>query len=62
MKYLPKTDQGRSLLLGLVLISIGLAVGLPPVALWGPGSALFVPGAIFLVLTFATQPPPETDE
>jgi hypothetical protein len=57
VKYLPKTDQGRSLLLGLVLISLGLAIGLPPLALWGPGAGLVVPGAIFLFLTFATQPP-----
>jgi hypothetical protein len=56
-RFIPTTDQGRALLLGLVLISVGLAVGLPPLALWGPGAALVVPGAIFLFLTFfATAP------
>lgn len=41
-------------LLGLALVSLGLAIGLPPVALYGPGAALAVPG--FLVLIYAVLP------
>jgi hypothetical protein len=54
---LPETDNGRALLLGLVLTSLGLLVMLPPVALWGPGAAMLVPGAIFVFLAFITPPP-----
>lgn len=53
---IPTTDRGRAILGGLILLAIGLAIGLPPVALWGPGAGLAVPGGIVFVLA-AIQPP-----
>lgn len=52
----PTTERGRAMLVGLVLIAIGLAIGLPPLALWGPGAGLSVPGALIFALAFITPP------
>lgn len=59
-RLVPETDGGRALLLGLLLISAGLAIGLPPLALWGPGAALFVPGLILTILAFMPTPEAES--
>jgi hypothetical protein len=46
----PKIDPNTLLAgIGLVLLSLGLAVGLPPAALYGPGAALAVPGCLLIV-------------
>lgn len=51
----PGTPEG-AVMLGLLLLGVGLGIGLPPLALWGPGAGLAVPGllmiAISLGLTF----------
>jgi hypothetical protein len=60
-RWIPETDKGKAFLVGLVCISIGLAIGLPPLALWGPGAALAVPGGLLLLLAFIATPPPEAD-
>lgn len=61
-RHLPRTDAGRSFLAGVVFLMIGLSIALPPVALWGPGVALTVSGALFIALAFTTPPtPPEAD-
>jgi hypothetical protein len=39
---------------GLLALSIGLAIGLPPIALLGPGAALAVPGC--LLIAYAVMP------
>lgn len=39
---------------GLIALSLGLAIGLPPVALYGPGAALAVPG--LLLILYAVLP------
>lgn len=57
---IPTTDKGRALLVGLVMLTVGLSVALPPVALWGPGIGLAVAGAILVVLSLTT--PPEAAE
>lgn len=36
-------------LVGLVALAVGLLVGLPPIALLGPGAALAVPGALLIL-------------
>jgi hypothetical protein len=56
---IPQTDNGRTLLAGIVLLAAGLFVGLPPLALWGPGAALAVPGALFVLIAFIAPAPPE---
>lgn len=46
----PTVDPNTALALaGLVLLALGLAIGLPPIALLGPGAALAVPGALLIV-------------
>lgn len=52
----PKTERGRAMLAGLVLVALGLTIGLPPVALWGPGAGLTVPGLIVFALAIRTPP------
>lgn len=44
------------MVLGIVLIALGLAIGLPPLALWGPGAGLAVPGALVFALSIVTPP------
>lgn len=56
----PTTERGRVILTGLILLAVGLAIGLPPIALWGPGAGLAVPGALLFGLALVT--PPETPE
>ena len=52
---LPDTDNGRALLLGLVLLAAGLLLAWPP-------AALIVPGALLVFLSFRTPPSgPEGD-
>ena len=60
-RFLPQTDNGRALLVGLVMLMFGLAIGLPPLALWGPGAAFVVPGVLFVFLALVTpsEGPPE---
>ena len=41
-------------LVGLALLAAGLAIGLPPVGLLGPGAALAVPGG--LLIAYAVLP------
>lgn len=41
----PETDAGRSLLVGLALLFVGLFLAWPPLA-------FIVPGALFILLTF----------
>lgn len=36
-------------IIGLVALSIGLGIGLPPLALFGPGAALAVPGGLLIL-------------
>lgn len=46
----PRIDTDTALALGgLVALAIGLLVGLPPIALLGPGAALAVPGALLIL-------------
>lgn len=46
----PAVDTNTALaLLGLLALALGLCIGLPPVALLGPGAALAVPGALLIV-------------
>lgn len=46
----PSMDQNTVLaLLGLFALALGLGIGLPPVALLGPGAALAVPGVLLIV-------------
>lgn len=46
----PAIDPNTALaLVGLVALALGLAIGLPPVALFGPGAALAVPGSLLIV-------------
>lgn len=59
----PTTDRGWALVVGLIALALGLGIGLPPIALWGPGAALAVPGALLFVLAVLTPPePPEVAE
>jgi len=53
---IPTTPRGRALVVGLLLLAVGLTIGLPPVALWGPGAGMAVPGAIVFILALI-QPP-----
>jgi hypothetical protein len=53
---IPSTDRGRAMIVALLMIGLGLAVALPPVALWGPGFGLVVPGALVLLLALLTPP------
>lgn len=55
----PTTERGRAMLAGLLLLAIGLTIGLPPLALWGPGAGLAVPGALVFALAFITPPDDE---
>lgn len=56
----PTTDRGWAIVLGLLAIAAGLGIGLPPLALWGPGAALAVPGGLIFALAIRTPPvPPE---
>lgn len=51
----PSVDTNTVLaLVGLVALSVGLAIGLPPVALYGPGAAFAVPGV--LLIAYAVLP------
>jgi len=51
----PSIDPNTALaLVGLVGLALGLCIGLPPVALLGPGAALAVPG--FLLIVYAVLP------
>ena len=52
----PTTERGWSMVVGLVLLAVGLAIGLPPLALWGPGAGLAVPGALVFGLSLITPP------
>jgi hypothetical protein len=56
----PSTDRGVAMIVGLLLMAVGLAIGLPPLALWGPGAALAVPGTLLFLLAVVT--PPEADK
>lgn len=51
----PAVDPNTVLaLVGLFALSIGLAIGLPPIAFLGPGAALAVPGC--LLIAYAVMP------
>lgn len=52
-RLLPATDAGRSLLVGILLLSVGLFLAWPPLA-------FIVPGA--LLVASALRPTPEGDE
>lgn len=41
-RLLPSTDAGRSLLLGMVLLAVGLFLAWPPLAFIVPGALLVV--------------------
>lgn len=56
---MPTTERGRAIAVGLLLVAIGLAIGLPPLALWGPGAGLAVPGGVIFGLA-VIQPPEGT--
>ena len=46
----PTIDLDTALaLVGLAALAVGLLVGLPPIALIGPGAALAVPGALLIL-------------
>lgn len=46
----PAIDTNTALaLVGLVALAIGLGIGLPPLALWGPGAAFAVPGSLLII-------------
>lgn len=46
----PSIDPNTALaLVGLLALALGLCIGLPPVALLGPGAALAVPGCLLIV-------------
>jgi hypothetical protein len=47
---IPTTGRGRAIVAGILLIAAGLAIGLPPIALWGPGAGLAVPGGLLFLL------------
>jgi hypothetical protein len=57
---IPSTANGRALATGLLLLTVGLGVALPPVALWGPGLGSAVLGAILVLLAFITPPEERT--
>lgn len=58
----PRTERGRVMLIGILLLGFGLAIGLPPVALWGPGAGLAVIGGLLLALAVHTPPDPDEPE
>lgn len=53
---LPATDRGWAMVVALVMIGLGVAIALPPAALWGPGFGLAIPGALVLILAVLTPP------
>lgn len=52
MRWLPNTDKGRAIALGMV----GLATGL---ALWWPPAALIVTGLLLIALGLIAPPEPD---
>ncbi len=41
-RFLPATDEGRSLLVGMILLAIGLFLAWPPLAFIVPGALLVI--------------------
>lgn len=52
----PRTERGRALLAGLVMLAFGLAIGLPPLAILGPGVGIAVAGGLVFILAIRTPP------
>lgn len=49
MKRQPIDPNTALALVGLLALAVGLAIGLPPLSLWGPGAGLAVPGALLIL-------------